>query len=57
MSPAPSVLPDPHSEWMRRADALASIYPHLAQDEVVVVTIMGAVAVELFTLGHRPSFF
>jgi sulfopyruvate decarboxylase subunit beta len=42
---------------MRRADALAAIYPALARDDVVVVTIMGAVAVELYQLGHRPSFF
>lgn len=42
---------------MRRADALAAIYPKLAGDGVVVVTIMGAVAVELYNLGHRPSFF
>jgi sulfopyruvate decarboxylase subunit beta len=42
---------------MRRADAVAAIYPQLARDDVVVVTIMGAVAVELFTLGHRPNFF
>jgi sulfopyruvate decarboxylase subunit beta len=42
---------------MRRADALAAIYPRLADDDVIVVTIMGAVAVELYNLGHRPSFF
>jgi sulfopyruvate decarboxylase subunit beta len=42
---------------MLRADAVAAIYPNLANDEVVVVTIMGAVAVELFQLGHRPNFF
>jgi sulfopyruvate decarboxylase subunit beta len=42
---------------MKRADALAAIYPTLAQDDVVVITIMGAVAVELFNLGHRPGFF
>ena len=46
-----------NEQWMRRADALAAIYPALAQDDVIVVTIMGAVAVELFTLGHRPNFF
>ncbi len=57
MTPSPSVLADPHAERMRRADALEAIYPHLAGDDVIVVTIMGAVAVELFTLGHRPSFF
>lgn len=42
---------------MLRADALAAIYPRLAQERVAVVTIMGAVAVELFQLGHRPNFF
>ena len=42
---------------MRRADALAAIYPVLAEEDVVVVTIMGAVAVELYNLGHRPGFF
>jgi sulfopyruvate decarboxylase subunit beta len=42
---------------MLRADAVAAIYPKLANDEVIVVTIMGAVAVELFQCGHRPNFF
>jgi len=42
---------------MLRADALAAIYPKLAKDEVIVVTIMGAVAVELYQLGHRTNFF
>ncbi|HEX6540782.1 MAG TPA: thiamine pyrophosphate-dependent enzyme [Ktedonobacterales bacterium] len=40
---------------MLRADALEVIYPEL-QDRIVV-TIMGAVAAELYTLGHRPNFF
>ena len=40
---------------MTRLDALRSIYPHLA--DRVVVTIMGAVAAELQSLGHRPNFF
>ncbi|MFI5272758.1 MAG: thiamine pyrophosphate-dependent enzyme [Ktedonobacterales bacterium] len=40
---------------MLRADALAAIYPDLR--DRIVVTIMGAVAVELFTLGHQPNFF
>src|SRR5436305_4705117 len=40
---------------MRRADALAAIYGQL--DDVVVVTIMGAVAAELQAIGHRPNFF
>jgi sulfopyruvate decarboxylase subunit beta len=44
-------------ERMLRADAVAAIYPKLAQDYVIVVTIMGGVAVELFGLGHRPNFF
>jgi sulfopyruvate decarboxylase subunit beta len=42
---------------MPRMDALEAIYPLLIQDDVVVVTIMGAVAVELYTIGHRHSFF
>jgi sulfopyruvate decarboxylase subunit beta len=40
---------------MLRADALEAIYPELR--ERIVVTIMGAVAAELYTLGHRPTFF
>ena len=40
---------------MLRSDALQTIYPDLEQH--IVVTIMGAVAVELFTLGHRHNFF
>jgi len=40
---------------MLRADALEAIYPEL--EDRIVVTIMGAVAAELYTLGHRPSFF
>ena len=40
---------------MLRADALGAIYPEL--EERIVVTIMGAVAAELYTLGHRPTFF
>src|ERR671938_1340062 len=40
---------------MRRLDALRAVYPQLEQR--VVVTIMGAVAVELQSLGHRPNFF
>jgi sulfopyruvate decarboxylase subunit beta len=42
---------------MLRVDALATIYPRLERDNVVVVTIMGAVAAELYTLGHRTNFF
>ena len=40
---------------MLRIDALNAIYPHLA--DRVVVTIMGAVAAELQSIGHRPNFF
>jgi len=40
---------------MLRADALEAIYPELR--DRIVVTIMGAVAAELYTLGHRPTFF
>ena len=40
---------------MRRADCLAAIYDELAG--CAIVTIMGAVAVELYSLGHRPNFF
>ncbi len=40
---------------MRRIDALAAIRDDL--EDCAVVTIMGAVAVELYSLGHRPNFF
>jgi sulfopyruvate decarboxylase subunit beta len=40
---------------MRRLDALQAIYPELERS--VVVTIMGAVAAELQSIGHRPNFF
>ena len=40
---------------MKRAEALAAIYPQLR--DVVVVTIMGAVAAELQAIGHRANFF
>lgn len=40
---------------MRRLDALQAIYPRL--EHSVVVTIMGAVAAELQSIGHRPHFF
>ena len=40
---------------MRRLDAIQAIYPQLEQS--VVVTIMGAVAAELQSIGHRPNFF
>ena len=40
---------------MLREDALKEVYPRLKSQ--VVVTIMGAVAVELYNLGHQPNFF
>ncbi|MBV9228971.1 MAG: thiamine pyrophosphate-binding protein [Chloroflexi bacterium] len=40
---------------MLRQDALQAIYPDLEQH--IVVTIMGAVAAELYMLGHRHNFF
>jgi sulfopyruvate decarboxylase subunit beta len=40
---------------MLRSDALQAIYPEL--EDRIVVTIMGAVAAELYSLGHRPNFF
>jgi sulfopyruvate decarboxylase subunit beta len=40
---------------LKRLDALQAVYDRL--DNVVVVTIMGAVAAELQSLGHRPNFF
>ena len=40
---------------MRRLDALSAIYDDLADS--IVVTIMGAVAAELQSLGHRPNHF
>jgi sulfopyruvate decarboxylase subunit beta len=40
---------------MLRADALQAIYPEL--EDRIVVTIMGAVAAELYSLGHRANFF
>ena len=40
---------------MTRLDALKAIYSRLEQQ--IVVTIMGAVAAELQSIGHRPNFF
>src|SRR6202030_2075088 len=40
---------------MKRIDCLKAIYPEL--DDCAVVTIMGAVAAELYSLGHRQNFF
>ena len=40
---------------MLRIDAMKAVYPKL--ESCVVVTIMGAVAAELQSIGHRPNFF
>jgi sulfopyruvate decarboxylase subunit beta len=40
---------------MLRLDCIRSIYDRLT--DCLVVTIMGAVAAELQSLGHRPNFF
>src|SRR5580765_1247135 len=40
---------------MTRLDALRAVYGKLV--DRVVVTIMGAVAVELQSIGHQPNFF
>ena len=40
---------------MLRQEALRTLYPVLKDQ--VVVTNMGAVAVELYNLGHQPNFF
>ncbi|MBI1873163.1 MAG: thiamine pyrophosphate-binding protein [Acidobacteria bacterium] len=40
---------------MRRLDALRAVYSQL--EGRIVVTIMGAVAAELQSIGHRPNFF
>ncbi|MDQ2786316.1 MAG: thiamine pyrophosphate-dependent enzyme [Chloroflexota bacterium] len=40
---------------MLRSDAIQAIYPEL--EKCVVVTIMGAVAAEVQSIGHRPNFF
>ena len=40
---------------MQRIECLRAVYPQL--EKCVVVTIMGAVAVELQSIGHRANFF
>jgi sulfopyruvate decarboxylase subunit beta len=40
---------------MLRLDCVRAIYPEL--ENCLVVTIMGATAAELHSLGHRPNFF
>jgi sulfopyruvate decarboxylase subunit beta len=40
---------------VKRRDAIESVYTEL--DRCVLVTIMGAVAAEVQSIGHRPNFF
>src|SRR5215475_10839010 len=40
---------------MLRLDCLRAVYSDL--ENCLVVTIMGATAAELYSLGHRPNFF
>jgi len=40
---------------MQRIDVLRTVYADIESD--IVVTIMGAVAAELYSLGHRQNFF
>jgi sulfopyruvate decarboxylase subunit beta len=40
---------------MLRIDAIKAVYPRL--ENCIVVTIMGAVAAELQSVGHQPNFF
>ena len=40
---------------MKRSEALEAIYPDIQND--IVVTIMGGVTLELYSIGHRPNFF
>ena len=42
---------------MKRIDAMKAVYARLHEQNTVVVTIMGAVAAELQSLGHKPNFF
>ena len=42
---------------MKRLDAMRTVYDDLTAEGRVVVTIMGAVAAELQSLGHRANFF
>lgn len=40
---------------MKRAECMQALYPELK--DLIVVTIMGACAQELYDLGHRENFF
>jgi len=44
-----------HVAFLNALDCLKAIYPEL--EDCAVVTIMGAVAAELYSLGHRANFF
>jgi sulfopyruvate decarboxylase subunit beta len=55
MTAIPANRANPATQGMLRADALAAIYDDIAPH--IVVTIMGAVAAELYSLGHRDTFF
>src|SRR5207245_6117204 len=52
---APESRPDVGGAAVKRIDCLKTIYPEL--EDCAVVTIMGAVAAELYSLGHRGNFF
>src|SRR6266567_2669188 len=52
---APPTRPDVGRTELKRLDCLKAIYPRL--EGCAVVTIMGAVAAELYSLGHRANFF
>src|ERR1019366_6057892 len=52
--PSPNARPDVGG-IMQRLECLRAIYKDL--ESCIVVTIMGAVAAELQSLGHRPNFF
>src|SRR5437763_1663110 len=54
-SRAPAVPRPDVGGSVRRRDAMEAVYADL--DRCVVVTIMGAVAAELQSIGHRPNFF
>ena len=52
---APRTPPLVAQSPMRRVEAMRAVYPEL--ERCIVVTIMGAVAAELQSIGHRSNFF
>ena len=42
---------------MKRLEAMRAVSDDLGAERCVVVSIMGAVAAELQSIGHRPNFF